>query len=1762
MIKNHLTRRTIAIFFLLNFLSTIIPYNSIYANNTGPNAPEAASFEPVDATDMVNLSTGDFTYVLPLLNVPSPEGGYPIALAYHAGIAMDQESSMIGLGWNLNPGAINRNVNGAPDDYNSASVTDYLWDKEQTVKEYNASVGFSFVGGSVGLGLSWGSHKSLGGHVSIGIGMKLVGGYSLGLNTQIGTDGASVGLGLNHPSGLSFGMNANSRGSLAGSLGFDKNGSGFNISTNGAYGLSIGGESKSGTVNSLEITFSSSGVGLSVSSHRNSKTDSYTSQINGNTYSSTKSARNTTGVGLNVAFSNTSQMGDYTTSTSGWSIPLFVPIGLGFLSFSFGKTEYKFALDVVQQDRVTGPIYFNSELLNERIYKYKWRSCEYETVVFREQIQGTRGIPPSPPRLSPSGEVYDSCSGGRFVRTGSNSSTGEEYGYYVFECLYRKYKYKYTYSDVAPPCHTFDSKELIDTKQSYMDLLELPVSSGDFSDEEEKLFANPNFPNYDKFNVQAQGLSGAITARLFENKALFGFSGKEDAEGNTLDYLINGDSSVPEDLRFSKKSYFYFENEISTYLETPIAKFTNSTDILNSLTSREYSSISLSNNSKSEFIARRVTGNYIDYYTNKEILNDETRLLNEGFLKPSVSGFVREDMPESGIGAFKITSVDGKTYHYSLPVYNHEIVQRTYGMNDDYGTSNPREENESYFEKRQMEPFATHWLLTAVTGPDYIDKNGDGIANEGDYGYWVDFEYGKYSDAFVWSSSYGEDIIVNPRNNQIKTWVRGRKDQYYIDRIKTRTHTALFIKSKRKDGKSIQFDYNYAIDERTYSSDNGGPAFSIPSQFPLKLDKIVLVKNEDDLISKESGEDNYQNIAINYPREGGKSFAAVINRSDNVIDIGDDFSSLANKSIKSVVFNNDNYDLVKGTPNSNTNHRLTLRGVYFNGKKEMSLLPPYRFNYINSDYTFNKDDKDNYGYYKNNPSLWSLNEIITPQGGRIKIDYDSHKVKPIGTPLRIENKTGFDPFNFIEILDEKTFVTSIGKLYNGLFTQEDDNFKVIHKIGSIFEGSLFSYCSDQNTYTGEKVLYSDLVGFLVPIYPIREAKGKKFHFKITEILDTFYDSNGEFSKIKAKCEIIDDVFPDIVQNEGFMNSYRCKNSLTMRAYDVYEDNVGVRVSRVSTIDDNNNHYSMDYSYGENGDGIGFVAYLPNSSELAVDLPYSSELPPPKPSYEYVTTSTSVYKNGQEDLKSTYGIKTQYKFNALKDKQVGKAKFGDFYEITSEQIHGSNSSNKQLRSYTIKDNLGTIGQLLGIKTFNKEGHLLSNIENRYYSINDETPNKLGITQESYQTYKKITDKDNNKKELVVGSTRITYPALLKNSRELIGGDSYTSEFNDFDPITGQARETYSYSSTGQKFKTRGIQAFRQYPGMGSKVVSINNKNMLTQSAGETNFIFKNGNWKEIGGSITTWKSSWIYPLNNITTDNSDDIWRKHESYVWNGNMANDGTINNFVEFNYNTISNNSNWKKISEITKYNQFSQPIEIKDVNNNYAATKMGDNYSKVIATSNAAYDDMFFSGAEYLSTEDENYFDGGIKSKGWLKVIKEDAHTGNYVVDVNTGEKAFEVQVPSRLGRNTQLKKRFKVSVWVRKGDEEKVKIKLNINQEEEVPFNDNERVYAGNWVLLSGYVNIPESGANVSITSTSGIARLDDFRLHPISSAMKTYVYNEWDEVSYITGVDGLSVNYIYDSSGRLIRTKVEVQDNSIGNINGGFKIRSSNSYNYKK
>ncbi|HWJ28850.1 MAG TPA: hypothetical protein VNS32_20060, partial [Flavisolibacter sp.] len=78
-----------------------------------------SSFQSAGVNNMVNLFTGDFSYNIPLLDV----GGYPVNLFYSGGIGSEQEASWVGLGWNINPGSVNRNVRGVPDDFNGDELT-------------------------------------------------------------------------------------------------------------------------------------------------------------------------------------------------------------------------------------------------------------------------------------------------------------------------------------------------------------------------------------------------------------------------------------------------------------------------------------------------------------------------------------------------------------------------------------------------------------------------------------------------------------------------------------------------------------------------------------------------------------------------------------------------------------------------------------------------------------------------------------------------------------------------------------------------------------------------------------------------------------------------------------------------------------------------------------------------------------------------------------------------------------------------------------------------------------------------------------------------------------------------------------------------------------------------------------------------------------------------------------------------------------------------------------------------------------------------------------------------------------------------------------------------------------------------------------------------------------------------------------------------------------------------------------------------------
>jgi hypothetical protein len=122
------TRKRLATFLLLLTVSEIGLPGVSYALTSGPSQPEFSSFEPVSTNQLVDEFSGDFTYNIPVISIPGPQGSdYPLSLSYHSGATAEEEASWVGYGWTLNPGAINRNTRGFPDDFNKAPVR--YWNK-------------------------------------------------------------------------------------------------------------------------------------------------------------------------------------------------------------------------------------------------------------------------------------------------------------------------------------------------------------------------------------------------------------------------------------------------------------------------------------------------------------------------------------------------------------------------------------------------------------------------------------------------------------------------------------------------------------------------------------------------------------------------------------------------------------------------------------------------------------------------------------------------------------------------------------------------------------------------------------------------------------------------------------------------------------------------------------------------------------------------------------------------------------------------------------------------------------------------------------------------------------------------------------------------------------------------------------------------------------------------------------------------------------------------------------------------------------------------------------------------------------------------------------------------------------------------------------------------------------------------------------------------------------------------------------------------
>ncbi|HYE54701.1 MAG TPA: hypothetical protein VD996_07655 [Chitinophagaceae bacterium] len=435
-------------------------------------------------------------------------------------------------------------------------------------------------------------------------------------------------------------------------------------------------------------------------------------------------------------------------------------------------------------------------------------------------------------------------------------------------------------------------------------------------------------PDFDSYSVTAQGLGGSFRPYQYRGYLVGQTIKKNDGSALEKYFVPSMYSTVP-----NINPSFRFVNDFSNSFRQNMTPFYSTlTTVKNTAAPFDASPVYGDNDGTFGFNASTESlagSKSIHYVLNSFPASGNTSW--RGFIRPSnCNGFVRptDNNMINQIGGFVITNESGVTYHYGLPVYsmNEEVFNRRISTADGYIWSNL---------KREVK-YAYQWLLSTITGPDYVDKNQNGIADNGDWGYWVNFEYGKWADDYCWrnpAEGFHRDV-----DNGYENYSKGKKELYYLNAIRTRTHLALFEKDIRMDGKGSATNiFNVTLTDPNHNQGQ----FDGTSKSVMKLNRIYLFNVNDPAPYVSPG------YGIPPASYNGHHAQNVYDRHDFEAYR----STLENMALRIIEFSHD-YKLTAGTPNSFSTAspsvklgKLTLNALSFRGKGNVCAIPPLKFEY-------------------------------------------------------------------------------------------------------------------------------------------------------------------------------------------------------------------------------------------------------------------------------------------------------------------------------------------------------------------------------------------------------------------------------------------------------------------------------------------------------------------------------------------------------------------------------------------------------------------------------------------------------------------------------------------------------------------------------------------------------------------------------------------------------------------------------------------------
>jgi len=719
----------------------------------GPSQPEFISFTPVGVSDMVNVFTGDFQYNIPLLDVE----GYPVNLSYAAGVGMEDQASIVGLGWTLNAGGmITRNVRGIPDDFNGEDKIETTTNiRPDWTVGANVSLGGEIVGSEIGAGLSlfYNNYKGLGFEQSANVSLSIQSGnrFKMGGSASLGlTANTETGIGIKPEIGLNANIQKNEKsdngmfsGSLSASVGTPY------TSRGGLRQVTIGGSAMA-SVKGYGLKTDHKSVAIPIG------LTTYVPQITNSMLSYSVGIDFGTGLEAEWIFTKLKWGGNFSVqklADKEKASPAY-----GYLYADRGKNN-----DAAMHD-------FNREkdgAFTERTPSVGMTQMTYD--IYTASGQGVSGM------FRPFrdfGTVYDP-----YVYSASgDGSLGGDIGAAAIIKGGLNVTMNANFSSSGRWSDGNDTRKMLSFNgEDETTLTYEPVyfkSSGEFTTINEDYF--------DK-------IQGWDPVRIKIDKDGYAYK-KYIRDNSPRETDIISNKRVSREKRNQSFSFLTAEQAQYGSLEKKISYYRLNQSIFDSSGKRVIESMSnrIGNGRKNHHISEVTVTNpdgirYVygmqtyNHYQEEVTFNKEkdSCSLNTGFVK----------------------------------------------YNDD--DNSPKNDNgiDHYYNKNVLPPYATAYLLTALLTPDYSDLTGDGPTPD-DLGNYTKFNYSKLCDNYGWRNPYNKNTAnfqegLKCKNDDDKgTYLYGEKEIVLLHSIETKNYVAEFHYSERYDAYDVN-DNNGGIGSQT-----------------------------------------------------------------------------------------------------------------------------------------------------------------------------------------------------------------------------------------------------------------------------------------------------------------------------------------------------------------------------------------------------------------------------------------------------------------------------------------------------------------------------------------------------------------------------------------------------------------------------------------------------------------------------------------------------------------------------------------------------------------------------------------------------------------------------------------------------------------------------------------------------------------------------------------------------------------------------------